>query len=133
MTRRWYRERELTPFWDGITSDGTAYVTTSFEDGDRRHHLAAAFIRVDDLDNVAGAIARRAAQYPRSEAVSVDLYADATAGDDLAAEPARAGSRETCRCSCSACRPRRARADRGVSAADAITLHRSVDGGWSRS
>ena len=85
MTRRWYRERELTRrSGTGITSDGTAYVTTSYEDDGRRHHLAAAFVDVDDLDDVAGAISRRAAQYPQSEAVYVDLYADATAGDELA-------------------------------------------------
>ena len=130
MTRRWYRERELTPFWDGITSDGTAYVTTSFEDAGRRHHLAAAFIRVDDLDNVAGAISRRAAEYPQSEAVSVDLYADAIAGDELAAELVRALEAADVppivhRVVLDVPAP-----TRGVSGADAITLHRSVDGGW---
>ena len=90
MTRRWYRERELTPFWSGVTSDGTAYVTTSYEEnGDRRHHLAAAFVDTQDLDNVAGAISRRAAQYPQGEIVYVDLYAAATAGEELAERRSR--------------------------------------------
>src|SRR4051794_11441170 len=40
MTRRWYRTRELADFWAGVTNDGTAYITTSFEEQGRRHHLA---------------------------------------------------------------------------------------------
>ena len=84
MTRRWYRERELTASGTASRSDGTAYVTTSYEDNGRRHHLAAAFVDTQDLDDIAGAISRRAAQYPQGESVYVDLYAAATAGEELA-------------------------------------------------
>ncbi len=130
MTRRWYRERELAPFWSGLTSDGTAYVTTSYEADGRRHHLAAGFVDTQDLDDVAGAIARRAAQYPQGESVYVDLYAAATAGAELAGELKQALE--------DADVPllvQRVVLDvpapiRGVSAADAITLRRSIDGGW---
>ncbi|HEY6892207.1 MAG TPA: biotin carboxylase N-terminal domain-containing protein, partial [Solirubrobacter sp.] len=130
MTRRWYRERELTSFWSGITSDGTAYVTTSYEADGRRHHLAAAFVDTQDLDDIAGAISRRAAQYPQGESVYVDLYAAATAGEDLANALKAALER-------AAVPPLVQRIvldvpapTRGVSAADAITLHRDIDGGW---
>ena len=130
MTRRWYRERELTGFWDGVTSDGTAYVTTSFEADGRRHHLAAAFVDTQDLDDIAGAISRRAAQYPQGESVYVDLYAAATAGEELANELKAALERADVpplvqRIVLDVPAP-----IRGVSAADAITLHRSLDGGW---
>src|SRR4029079_1419644 len=84
MTRRWYRQRELTPFWDGLTRDGTAYITTSYVKNGQRRPLAAAFVDTQDLDDVAGAISRRAAEYPADETVYLDLYAAATAGEDLA-------------------------------------------------
>jgi acetyl/propionyl-CoA carboxylase alpha subunit/acetyl-CoA carboxylase carboxyltransferase component len=130
MTRRWYRERELTDFWNGVTSDGTAYVTTSYEEDGRRHHLAAAFVDTQDLDAVAGAIARRAAQYDQSEYVYVDLYAGATAGEELATALKSALERADV-----PLLVQRVVLDvpaplRGVSAADAITLRRSLDGGW---
>ena len=111
MTRRWYRERELTGFWSGVTSDGTAYVTTSYEADGRRHHLAAAFVDTQDLDDIAGAISRRAAQYPQGESVYVDLYAAATAGEELAND-AQGGARARRRAAARpAHRARRARAD----------------------
>ena len=110
MTRRWYRERELTDFWSGVTSDGTAYVTTQL-----RGRTAGAITSPrrsstrSDLDDVAGAISRRAAQYPQGESVYVDLYAAATAGEELAERPqggARARGRPAAR---PAHRARRAR------------------------
>ncbi len=85
MTRRWYRLHELTPFWSGVTRDGTAYITTSYEKNGTRRHLAAAFVDTQDLDDVAGAISRRAAEYPQDETVYLDLYAAAAgAGEELA-------------------------------------------------
>jgi len=130
LTRRWYRRRELAPFWSGVTTDGTAYVTTSYEQDGARHHLAAAFVDTQDLDDVAGAIARRAAEYPQGESVHVDLYAAATAGEDLA--NALKGALERAdvaplvqRIVLDVPAPRR-----GVSAADAITLYRTPEGGW---
>ena len=53
-----------TPFWTGVTRDGTAYITTSYEKNGTRRHLAAAFVDTQDLDDVAGAISRRAARVP---------------------------------------------------------------------
>ncbi|HET6549028.1 MAG TPA: biotin carboxylase N-terminal domain-containing protein, partial [Solirubrobacter sp.] len=130
MTRRWYRTRALAPFWSGITSDGTAYVTTSYEEDGSRCNVAAAFVDTQDLDDVAGAIARRAAQYPEGESVSLDLYAAATAGEDLANQLRSAFGRADI-----PMLVQRVVLDvpapiRGVSAADAITLRRTLDGGW---
>ena len=130
MTRRWYRQRELTDFWNGVTSDGTAYVTTSYEGKGGRHHLAAAFVDTQDLDDVAGAISRRAAKYPQGESVYVDLYAAATAGEELANDLKSALERADV-----PTLVQRVVLDvpapiRGVSGADAITLRRSLDGGW---
>ena len=90
ITRRWYRRRELTEFATAITSDGTAYVTTSYTQNGRRYNLAAALVDVDDLDNVAGAISRRAARYPEEDAIHIDLCANVTADDELAARVKRA-------------------------------------------
>ena len=128
MTRRWYRQRELTEFASAITSDGTAYVTTSYTQNGRRCNLAAALVDVDDLDNVAGAISRRAARYPEEDAIHIDLCANVTADDELAARLKRALEGAEIppiveRIVLNLPAPRR-----GVSAADAITLRRGVDG-----
>ena len=131
MTRRWYRTRELTEFASAITSDGTAYVTTSYKENGRRFNLAAALVDVNDLDNVAGAISRRAARYPQEDAIHIDLYAGVTADDELAARVKKALEDADIppiveRIVLDVPAPRR-----GVSAADAITLRRGVDGvGW---
>src|SRR4051812_24292625 len=130
MTRRWYRQRELTGFWSGVTNDGTAYVTTSYEEDGKRHHLAAAFVDTQDLDDVAGAIARRAAQYPQGESVYVDLYAAATAGEELANDLKAALARANVPTLVQRIVLDVPAPVRGVSAADAITLCRSIDGGW---
>ena len=128
ITRRWYRRRELTGFASAITSDGTAYVTTSYTEDGRRYNLAAALVDVDDLDNVAGAISRRAARYPEEDAIHIDLCANVTADDELAARLKRALEGADIppiveRIVLNLPAPRR-----GVSAADAITLRRGVDG-----
>ncbi|WP_211233177.1 ATP-binding protein [Solirubrobacter soli] len=130
MTRRWYRQRELTGFWDGVTTDGTAYVTTSYEENGKRHHLAAAFVDTQDLDDIAGAISRRAAQYPQGESVFVDLYAAATAGEELANDLKAALERANVPTLVQRIVLDVPAPVRGVSAADAITLCRSLDGGW---
>src|SRR5262249_53648857 len=67
MPRRWYRLHELAPFWSGVTTDGTAYITTNYTKHGKRRHLAAAFVDTQDLDDIAGAITRRAAHYPTDE------------------------------------------------------------------
>ena len=132
MTRRWYREREL----DGVL--GAASRATAPPTSRRATRTTGAattspprFVDTQDLDDVAGAISPRAPpSYPQGESVYVDLYADATAGEELANAlegRARARGHPAAR---AARRARRARADRGVTAADAITLRRSLDGGW---
>ena len=128
MTRRWYRTRELTEFASAITSDGTAYVTTSYKQNGRRYNLAAALVDVNDLDNVAGAISRRAARYPQEDAIHIDLYAGVTADDELAARLKQALEDADVpplveRIVLDVPAP-----ERGVSAADAITLRRGIDG-----
>ena len=130
MTRRWYRLHELTPFWNGVTRDGTAYITTSYEKNGTRRHLAAAFVDTQDLDDVAGAISRRAAEYPEDETVYLDLYAAATAGEDLANRLIEAFERANI-----PLLVKRVVLDvpapvRGNSGADAITLRRTREGGW---
>ncbi|MBE2320693.1 ATP-grasp domain-containing protein [Solirubrobacter sp. CPCC 204708] len=132
MTRRWYRLHELAPFWNGVTNDGTAYITTNYVKNGTRRHLAAAFVDTQDLDDVAGAISRRAAHYPQDETVYVDLYAPAVeaAGEDLANRLREALVRADIptlvqRIVLDIPAPRR-----GDSGADAITLRRTLDGGW---
>ena len=114
-----------------MTSDGTAYVTTSYEADGRRHHLAAAFVDTQDLDDIAGAISRRAAQYPQGESVYVDLYAAATAGRGARERRSRRrSSAPTCRrsssASCSTC-PRRPAASPPPTRSRCAA---SIDGGW---
>ena len=134
MTRRWYRERELDRRSGAASrSDGTAYVTTSYEDDGRRHHLAAAFVDTQDLDDVAGAISapRRAATRRASPSTSTSTppRPPARSSRTRSSEALERGGHPAARrsASCSTC-PRRTR---GVSAADAITLRRSLDGGWA--
>ncbi|MDA0183633.1 ATP-grasp domain-containing protein [Solirubrobacter phytolaccae] len=130
MTRRWYRMYDLAPFWNGVTRDGTAYITTSYVKDGTKRHLAAAFVDTQDLDDVAGAIARRAAEYPTDETVYLDLYAAATAGEELAGRLRAALERADIaplvqRVVLDVPAP-----ERGNSAANSITLRRSVGGGW---
>ena len=133
MTRRWYRlARADRRSGTASRSDGTAYVTTSYEQNGRRRHLAAAFVDTQDLDDVAGAISRRAAAVPAGRDASTSTSTPAaTAGEDLANAPeARRSSARTSRrsssASCSTC-PRR------CAASPAPTRSRCgarVDGGW---
>ena len=83
-----------------------------------------------DLDDVAGAISRRAAEYPADETVYLDLYAAATAGEDLANRLMEAFERANI-----PLLVKRVVLDvpapvRGNSGADAITLRRTREGGW---
>ena len=114
-----------------MTRDGTAYITTRYEKNGTRRHLAAAFVDTQDLDDVAGAISRRAAEYPQDETVYLDLYAAATAAARTSRTAcARRSSARTSRCSSSAWCSTSPRPERGNSGADAITLRRTLDGGW---
>ena len=130
MTRRWYRERELAGFWNGVTSDGTAYVTTSYTENGRAitSPPRSSTRRTSTTSPARSRAARRA--YPQGEFVYVDLYAAATAGEELANALKAALERADVpplvqRVVLDVPAPRR-----GVSAADAITLRRSLDGGW---
>ena len=113
-----------------ITSDGTAYVTTSYTEDGRRHHLAAALVDRTTSTTSPARSPRRAAQYPQGECVYVDLYA---APRPARSSPPAAGARSSARTSRRS--SQRVVLDvpaptRGVSAADAITLRRGIDGGW---
>src|SRR5207344_655247 len=105
--------------------------TTSYMVGGRRHHLAAAYVETEQLPAVARAIAAHAATLPEGEIVYVDLYARAAADDELAgALKAALEGVDMPRC------VERVVLDvpapgRGIAAADAITLHRGLDGGWT--
>ncbi len=130
MTRRYYRERELAGFSAGVVG-GTAFATTSYTVGGRRHHLVAAFVDPRELAAAAQAIAEHAATLPEGEIVFADLYAEAAADDQLAgALKAALEGVDMPRCVERVVLDVPAPA-RGVTAADAITLQRSLDGGWS--
>src|SRR6478735_4532720 len=130
MTRRWYRQHELAPMWSGVTRDGTAYITTNYTKNGKRRHLAAAFVDTQDLDDIAGAISRRANDYPQDEIVNLDLYADATAGEELANDVRLALERAEIPLLVQRVVLDVPAPERGVSGANAITLRRSIDGGW---
>ena len=130
MTRRYYRERELAEFSAAVVH-GIAVATTSFMAGGRRHHLAAAFVDTSQLDAAARAIAEHAATLPEGEVILADLYADATADEALAsALKAALEGVDMPRCVERVVLDAPAPA-RGVTAADAITLQRALDGGFT--
>jgi acetyl/propionyl-CoA carboxylase alpha subunit/acetyl-CoA carboxylase carboxyltransferase component len=130
MTRRYYRTRELAEFGDG-EAGGIAFATTSYVVDGRRRHVAAAHVRPAELETAAIAIGKHAACLPDGEFVEVDLYASVTA-DTLLAErlkgilDAAALPPSVARVVLDAPAP-----ERGVTAADAITLRRSVDGSFT--
>jgi acetyl/propionyl-CoA carboxylase alpha subunit/acetyl-CoA carboxylase carboxyltransferase component len=129
MTRRWYRERELADFCEGIVGE-TAFATTSYAVDGRRHHLAAALVDPGGLDAGAQAIAVRAAGLPDGDVVLVDLYAGATADGVPAADLKAALVRAELPLGVQRVVLDVPAPARGATAADAITLRRSLDGGW---
>jgi acetyl-CoA carboxylase carboxyltransferase component len=127
MTRRYYRSRELADFSAAVVGS-MAFATTSYTSGGRRHHLAAGLVDMGGLDAAARAIADHAATLPENEVVYVDLYADTEADDATAARlKAALEGAGLPRCVERVVLDTPAPA-RGVTAADAITLHRSLDG-----
>ncbi len=127
MTRRFYRSRELAEFSAAVV-DGMAFAATSFQQGGRRHHLAAGLVDVRDLDAAARGVAEHAATLPEGEVVFVDLYADAIADPATAAKlKAALESVAMPRCVERVVLDAPAPA-RGVTGAEAITLHRGLDG-----
>jgi acetyl/propionyl-CoA carboxylase alpha subunit/acetyl-CoA carboxylase carboxyltransferase component len=84
MTRRYYRVSELTAV-NHQKVDGTEFLTTSFEDRGRRHHVAATFADPEDLPDTIRALCAYAARGPDAEPVIADLYvrqADASEDPD---------------------------------------------------
>jgi acetyl/propionyl-CoA carboxylase alpha subunit/acetyl-CoA carboxylase carboxyltransferase component len=89
MTRRYYRLRKMSEPSEEVL-DGISFLITQYERDDRRHHLATAFIELEQLPTAARALAAHAATVPSGEVVVADFYAkhagDAPPPDELAAE-----------------------------------------------
>ncbi|HET8975723.1 MAG TPA: carboxyl transferase domain-containing protein [Solirubrobacterales bacterium] len=136
MTRRYYRVRELDPFAEAEL-EGHAFLTTGYESEGRRHHLAVAFIDLDDLGDVVRGLAAHAATAPPGAAVVADIYAahpaERVSHEELVArfEATLAEAelpRSVERMALAVAEPRRGR---GMSAVDLFTF-RSADGGPPR-
>ena len=74
MSRRYHRVRELGAFVE-IDVDGHVFLTTQYVSGERSHRLVVAFIDLDQLPDVARALAAQAATAPPGAVVVADLYA----------------------------------------------------------
>jgi acetyl/propionyl-CoA carboxylase alpha subunit/acetyl-CoA carboxylase carboxyltransferase component len=87
MSRRYYRVRELGGFAPAPL-EGHSFLATRYESDGRPHHLAVAFIDLEDLPGLTRALAAHAAAVPPGAAVVADLYAartdEAPARDELA-------------------------------------------------
>ncbi len=125
MTRRYYRIRELGDFSEAIVGD-TAFAITDYENDGRRRHLIAGFVENHRFDDAARAIARVAEGH---EHVVVDLYAHQNGdAETLIAGLKAALERADLRPSVERVVLDVPAPERGVSAADAITLRRTPDG-----
>jgi acetyl/propionyl-CoA carboxylase alpha subunit/acetyl-CoA carboxylase carboxyltransferase component len=133
MARRYYRVRRLADFTE-VEVNGRPLLTSEYESDGRLHHLAIAFVDLDDLPAAAQAIATRAAEVPPAEVLVADVYAahvgEALPHDELAARLravlAEVDFPETVhRVVLAVAEPRRGR---GMSAVDLFTF-RLTDGG----
>jgi acetyl/propionyl-CoA carboxylase alpha subunit/acetyl-CoA carboxylase carboxyltransferase component len=135
MTRRYYRMRELAEFGEE-TREGTTFLTSSYLDEGRRHHLAVTFI--DDPGDLAGAVRAidaLAAGVPASDVLVADVYArhadEAPPHERLAADLHAVMelvplSPAVARIVVAVAEPRRGR---GMSAVDLFTFRPAEDGG----
>ncbi len=128
MTRRYYRARELGEFGEAVVGD-VAFATTHYTAGGRRHHLAAALVDPQSFDTAARALAEHAADVAEGEVVIADFYAGATADDALAA--AVKASLEAAGMPAAVERVVLDTPAREQSNAEAITLRRNLDGGFT--
>src|SRR4051794_3977532 len=124
MTRRYYRTRELAPFTEAVDGD-VAFAITEYEKDGQRRKLLAGFVAEHDW----AAAARAIASIAEGDHVVVDLYAhengnaetlisrlkNALEGVDIPSSVERVVLDVPA-------------PERGVSAADAITLRRTPDG-----
>ena len=133
MSRRYYRVRELGAFAE-IEVNGRVFLTTQYESDGDSYRLAVAFIDLDELRDVARALAAHAATAPPGAVVVADIYAahsaEPTSHDELAAgfEAALAQvefPRAVKRIVLAVAEPHRGR---GMSAVDLFTF-RIADGG----
>ena len=124
MTRRYYRTRALAPFTEAVVGE-MAFAITEYEKDGRRRKLIAGFVADHDW----GQAARAIAQIADGDHVVVDLYAQQN-GDAEALISRLKNALEGVEIPPSVERvvldvpaP-----ERGVSAADAMTLRRTTDG-----
>ncbi len=133
MTRRYYRVRELGSLTE-IEVGGRRFLTCDYASEGRAHHLVVAFIDLDELPDVARALAAYAVSVPSGERVVADIYAahaaEAPPHDEQAArlQAVLAGAEfpeSMHRVVFAVAEPRRGR---GMSAVDLFTF-RFADGG----
>ena len=75
MVRRYYRVRSLEGF-EQMELDGHAFLIGRYTFEQRRRHLAAAYVELEDVAAVAAAFARHAAALPDGDLAVLDLYAE---------------------------------------------------------
>ncbi len=89
LMRRYYRVRSLEGF-DELELDGHAFLVGRYRFKGRWHHLAAAYLRPQDVADAARAFARHARTLPARDLVVLDLYAQHEEAAPAAGELARA-------------------------------------------
>ncbi len=127
MTRRYYRTRELGEFSEALVGD-VAFAITSYEKDGRRRRLIAGFVD----QHAFGDAARAIAEVAEGDSVAVDLYAHENGDAEALIADLKAALEST------ELPPSIERVvldvpapERGVSAADAVTLRRTPDGRWA--
>jgi acetyl/propionyl-CoA carboxylase alpha subunit/acetyl-CoA carboxylase carboxyltransferase component len=133
ITRRYYRVRDVGEFSDALV-DRVPFAITHYEREGRRHHLATAFVELDELPAAVGALASHAASVPDGEVLVADFYAK-HAGmppppDELASELRRTLERAQPRCARAVVGIAEPGRGYGMSAVDLFTLYRDRDGGF---
>ncbi len=133
MARRYYRVRSLEAFVPASIGDHELLISHYPFEG-RRHHLAAAYVELDDVGQLADAFARHAATLPREDRAVLDLYIDlpgeAPSHEELAAELREALAAVAVpdalhRIVIAVAQPERGR---GMAAIDALTFRRTSEG-----
>ena len=132
ITRRYYRVHDVGEFRDTVL-DGISFAITHYERDGRRHHLATAFIELDDLPAAARALAAHAATVADGEVIVADFYAKHTRPppphDELAEELRRILEQAALSCARVVVAIAEPRRGYGMSAVDLFTLHRAPEGG----
>jgi acetyl/propionyl-CoA carboxylase alpha subunit/acetyl-CoA carboxylase carboxyltransferase component len=133
MARRYYRVRSLESFAPACIGDRELLISHYPFEG-RRHHLAAAYVELDDVGGLADAFARHAATLPRDDRAVLELYVDlpdeAPSHEELAARVRDALATVPVpdalhRIVVAVAQPERGR---GMAAIDALTFRRTAEG-----